>query len=133
MQLPPSEDADEPHPNGHSAVDEDVEMKVEEYAEMKDEDEARFEATEGVIDPTLEDGEEEEEEETDEIKLAVKEANNLPEGFVEWEAVCVTLYDWQTFPEQFKKSKDPDEKALYTMLTQHVGPTVIEALVVSHI
>jgi hypothetical protein len=31
--------------------------------------------------------EDEEEEETDEIKLAVKEANNLPEGFVEWEAV----------------------------------------------
>lgn len=29
----------------------------------------------------------EEEEETDEVKLAVKEAANLPEGFVEWEAV----------------------------------------------
>lgn len=29
----------------------------------------------------------EEGEETDEVKLAAKEANNLPDGFVEWEAV----------------------------------------------
>lgn len=31
----------------------------------------------------------EEEEETDEVKLAVKEAENLPSGFVEWEAVSL--------------------------------------------
>jgi hypothetical protein len=42
----------------------------------------------------------------------------------------VTLYDWRTFPEQFAKSRDPDEKALYRLLTEHVGPAVIEALVV---
>jgi hypothetical protein len=30
---------------------------------------------------------EDDEEPVDEIKLAVKEANDLPEGFVEWEAV----------------------------------------------
>lgn len=44
--------------------------------------------------------------------------------------VCVTLYDWRTFPEQFAKSRDPDEKALYKML-EEVGPTILEGLVVS--
>jgi hypothetical protein len=41
------------------------------------------------------------------------------------------LYDWRTFPEQFAKSRDPDEKNLYTFLTEEAGPQVIEALVVS--
>ena len=45
--------------------------------------------------------------------------------------VCVTLYDWRTFPEQFAKSRDPDEKNLYRFLTAEAGPKVIEALVVS--
>jgi flagellar biosynthesis GTPase FlhF len=43
--------------------------------------------------------------------------------------VCVTLYDWRTFPEQFAKSRDLDEKALYQLLTKQVGPTIIAALV----
>lgn len=43
--------------------------------------------------------------------------------------VCVTLYDWRTFPEQFAKSRDRDEKDLYRYLTQDVGPVIIEALV----
>ena len=46
------------------------------------------------------------------------------------EQVCVTLYDWRTFPEQFAKSRNPDEKNLYTFLTQAVGPAVITALLV---
>lgn len=33
------------------------------------------------------DEDEAEEDEEDEVKMAVKEANTLPEGFVEWEAV----------------------------------------------
>jgi hypothetical protein len=41
----------------------------------------------------------------------------------------VTLYDWRTFPEHFAKSRDPDEKALYTLLTKQVGPTIIAVLV----
>ncbi|WVO13042.1 hypothetical protein L204_100651 [Cryptococcus depauperatus] len=68
------------------------------------------------------------EEEEDIVKVAVQEANSFPEDFIEWEAVCVTLHDWQTFPEQFAKSKHPDEKALYKLLTQTVGPTIIEQL-----
>ena len=42
--------------------------------------------------------------------------------------VCVSLYDWQTFPEQWAKSKHPDEKALYKVLTEDVGPQIIEVL-----
>ena len=90
---------------------------------------------------------EEAEDEIDEIKLAILKSNEFPEGFVEWEAVsgfhesrkianlkvCVTLYDWRTFPEQFAKSRDADEKALYQMLAQEVGPTIIDALVVSDV
>jgi hypothetical protein len=41
------------------------------------------------------------------------------------------LYEWQTFPEQFAKSKHPDEKALYRILTDDVGPQIIEVLEVS--
>ena len=44
--------------------------------------------------------------------------------------MCVTLYDWRTFPQQFAKTRDPDEKVLYRILNDQVGPTVIEALVV---
>jgi len=90
--------------------------------------------------PIEEDGEADEEE--DEVKLAAKQAKELPEGFVEWEAVsgrgdimtdgqvCVTLYDWRTFPEQFANSRDADEKALYQLLSVEVGPTIIDVLVV---
>jgi len=83
--------------------------------------------------------------------MAVKEASDLPPGFVEWEAVssdshsseywihililllkiCVTLYDWRTFPETFAKSTNPDEKALYKLLKTVVGPQVIDVLIVS--
>ncbi|BEI82391.1 hypothetical protein CcaverHIS002_0302590 [Cutaneotrichosporon cavernicola] len=69
--------------------------------------------------------------ETDEVKLAVKEAAEVPDGFIEWEAVCVTLYDWKTWPEQFAKSRDPDEKALYKLLANDVAPQIIEVLTVS--
>ncbi|WVQ65253.1 uncharacterized protein L199_003426 [Kwoniella botswanensis] len=55
--------------------------------------------------------------------------SHIPSDFVEWEAVCVTLYEWRTFPEQFAKSKDPDERALYALLTEEVGPTIIGFLV----
>ena len=47
------------------------------------------------------------------------------------EKICVTLFDWRTWPQQFAKSKHPDERALFRMLSIEVGPKVIEALVVS--
>ncbi|CAK9783526.1 hypothetical protein CC85DRAFT_194526 [Cutaneotrichosporon oleaginosum] len=66
--------------------------------------------------------------ERDEVKLAAREAASVPAGFIEWEAVCVTLYDWRTWPEQFAKSRDPDEKALYKLLVNDVAPQIIEGL-----
>lgn len=80
-----------------------------------------------------------EEEQDDEFEQGLKEAANLPEGFIEWEAVseqtfkancevCVSLYDWKTFPEQFAKSKHPDEKALYKLLSAEVAPQIVEVL-----
>lgn len=68
--------------------------------------------------------------EVDDVKEAVQAAANLPEGFIEWEAVCVTLYDWRTWPEQFANSRHPDEKALYRLLRDSIAPTIIEALVI---
>ncbi|WRT66001.1 uncharacterized protein IL334_002952 [Kwoniella shivajii] len=55
--------------------------------------------------------------------------SHIPAEFVEWETVCVSLYEWRTFPEQFAKSKDLDEQALYSLLTEEVGPTIITILV----
>lgn len=47
-----------------------------------------------------------------------------------WVKICVSLYDWRTFPETFAKSRDADERNLYHVLSQQVAPVVIEALVV---
>jgi hypothetical protein len=38
------------------------------------------------------------------------------------------LHEWQHFPEQWAKSKHPDEKALYRVLTDEVAPQIIEVL-----
>ncbi|WOO85751.1 Reticulocyte-binding protein 2 a [Vanrija pseudolonga] len=64
----------------------------------------------------------------DEVKLAVQEAAALPEDFIEWEAVCVTLQEWSSFPEQWAKSKDADEKALYRLVADDIRPQVLEVL-----
>lgn len=47
------------------------------------------------------------------------------------EQVCVSLYDWKTFPEQFAKSKHPDEKAFYKLLSAEVAPQIVDVLEVS--
>ncbi|WVF70980.1 hypothetical protein IAT40_005776 [Kwoniella sp. CBS 6097] len=70
----------------------------------------------------------------EEVKVEEEKAEDerpsyWPDDFVEWEAICVTLYDWRTFPEQFASSKDEDEQNLYALLTGEVGPTIIEVLV----
>lgn len=78
----------------------------------------------------------------DEVKLAVQEAAALPEDFIEWEAVsvvqsqrldltpqvCITLQEWSSFPEQWAKSKDADEKALYRLVVDDIRPQVLEVL-----
>lgn len=42
--------------------------------------------------------------------------------------VCITLQDWETFPETFKNSRNTDEKDLYHTLTEEVTPQVIADL-----
>lgn len=64
---------------------------------IKDEDGTTEEAVkEEKLDIDIEmaegDDEDDDDEEMDVIKLAVKEANNLPEGFVEWEAVSLNTW-----------------------------------------
>ncbi|EKC99227.1 hypothetical protein A1Q2_06427 [Trichosporon asahii var. asahii CBS 8904] len=54
------------------------------------------------------------EEHEDEFELGVKEAANLPEGFIEWEA--------------FAKSKHPDEKAFHKLLSTEIAPQIVEVL-----
>ncbi|KAL7423616.1 hypothetical protein Q5752_001197 [Cryptotrichosporon argae] len=63
----------------------------------------------------------------DDFEEMRKERDAFPEGFIEWEAICVTLYDWKTVPQRFAKSRDPDEKALYGGL-QQVSSTIIDEL-----
>lgn len=53
--------------------------------------------------------------------------------FLEWEAVCVTRWDWEHFPERFKTSKDKSERALYRYLTEEAGPEAIEEFRVSRV
>ncbi|GAA6040772.1 hypothetical protein JCM8097_003290 [Rhodosporidiobolus ruineniae] len=48
---------------------------------------------------------------------------NTP-GFVEWEALCVTLDDWRAFPARFAGSTDPDEIALRDKIAVEIVPTI---------
>ncbi|KAL1405212.1 hypothetical protein Q8F55_008837 [Vanrija albida] len=98
----------------------DLQPETEE-ASVKAEDDAE-------VDPSGVEEEIDDSQEQDEVKLAVEEAAALPDGFIEWEAVCVTLQEWNSFPEQWAKSKDADEKALYRLLVDDVRPQVLEVL-----
>ncbi|KAN0093108.1 hypothetical protein V8E55_003892 [Tylopilus felleus] len=51
-----------------------------------------------------------------------------PDDFVEWETICVTLKEWESFGEQFEKASHYAEKALYKVLTQHIVPMVTAEL-----
>ncbi|RSH88163.1 uncharacterized protein EHS24_000691 [Apiotrichum porosum] len=118
----PQEPEDEYVPSEHAGDDEAVksedEAPIEEDVEQQEEEEDEDE--EDDREPSAD---------IDELQLAVKEeATELPEGFVEWETVCVSLYDWQHYPDQWEKSKHPDEKALYKLLKDEVGPQIIEVL-----
>lgn len=53
--------------------------------------------------------------------------------FLEWEAVCVTRWDWEHFPERFKTSKDKNERALYRYLAEEAGPEAINEFKVSRV
>ncbi|KAF8072135.1 hypothetical protein FPV67DRAFT_1622999 [Lyophyllum atratum] len=52
----------------------------------------------------------------------------LPEGFVEWETICVTLEEWEHIAERFEKATYYAEKALYKVLVNDIVPVVTEEL-----
>ncbi|ODO12102.1 hypothetical protein I350_00888 [Cryptococcus amylolentus CBS 6273] len=118
-----------------SSIPPDLDMELPKEDEEEDyepDDASSDEGENGEDEAQEEDAEEEDdgddEEEEDIVKAAVREANAVPEGFVEWEAICITLYDYRTFPLQFASSKHPDEKALYSLLQKSICPPIIELL-----
>ncbi|KAG6873033.1 hypothetical protein C0995_003789 [Termitomyces sp. Mi166 len=52
----------------------------------------------------------------------------LPEGFIEWETICVTLYEWEHVAERFEKATHYAEKAMYKVLVNNIVPVVTEEL-----
>lgn len=42
----------------------------------------------------------------------------------DWECVCFTLTDWQTFIKQFRKTTNSQERELYTYLNYHLLPII---------
>ncbi|KAA1467392.1 hypothetical protein DENSPDRAFT_240651 [Dentipellis sp. KUC8613] len=51
-----------------------------------------------------------------------------PDDFVEWETVCVTLFEWEHIAERFEKATHYAEKALYKVLSQHLVPVITAEL-----
>ncbi|KAJ7017514.1 hypothetical protein C8F04DRAFT_1085451 [Mycena alexandri] len=51
-----------------------------------------------------------------------------PDGFVEWETICVTLSDWEHIAERFENGTHYAEKALYKVLVKDIVPIITEEL-----
>ncbi|KAI0035502.1 hypothetical protein K488DRAFT_68310 [Vararia minispora EC-137] len=51
-----------------------------------------------------------------------------PDDWVEWETLCVTLYDWEHIAERFQNATHYAEKALYKVLTQVYVPEIAAEL-----
>ncbi|KAI0788075.1 hypothetical protein C8Q74DRAFT_1349421 [Fomes fomentarius] len=72
---------------------------------------------------------EEEDQEMEEPELEPEPpAPAVPEDFVEWETIAVTLTEWEHIAEPFAKATHYLERALYKMLTQNIVPIVVEDL-----
>ncbi|KAI8969854.1 hypothetical protein BD414DRAFT_502363 [Trametes punicea] len=52
----------------------------------------------------------------------------LPEDFIEWEAIAVTLPEWERVADRFANATHYLEKALYKTLTQNIVPFVTAEL-----
>jgi hypothetical protein len=61
------------------------------------------------------------------LSLAVRECRSLTHFQPQ---VCVSRWDWETFPENFALSRQADEKALYRYLKAEVAPLIIPGLIV---
>lgn len=68
------------------------------------------------------------EDEDEQEVIKENEANAPPEedsfGGRNWECIAVTLADYNGFLETIKKSRDPDEKALYKRISEDVLPII---------
>ncbi|KAF5392324.1 hypothetical protein D9757_001368 [Collybiopsis confluens] len=100
---------------------------MSDLTELSDESDEKAESEED------EDGEEEEEEsenqEDDQVEQEVEQEEakeSLPQDFVEWETIAVTLFEWEHIAERWNSATHYSEKALYKVLTNHIIP-VIEA------
>ncbi|TFK19694.1 hypothetical protein FA15DRAFT_165056 [Coprinopsis marcescibilis] len=71
---------------------------------------------------------EEEEKEKSPTPEPEPEPEPVNENFVEWETLCVTLAEWESFPEQFAKSTHYTERAFYKYLTTEIIPDVVAEL-----
>ncbi|CCM04690.1 uncharacterized protein FIBRA_06876 [Fibroporia radiculosa] len=79
-------------------------------------------------DTPVEDVGRQEENASEEQEQYADDNSRIPDDFVEWEAICVTLSEWEHIAERFDKATHYLEKALYKMLTQHVVPAVTAEL-----
>ncbi|KAF9243566.1 hypothetical protein BU15DRAFT_42854 [Melanogaster broomeanus] len=52
----------------------------------------------------------------------------IPENFVEWETMCVTLEEWESVGQHFKKATHYAEKALHQVLSQTIVPIITAEL-----
>ncbi|KAI0956478.1 hypothetical protein AcV7_006869 [Taiwanofungus camphoratus] len=61
-------------------------------------------------------------------EVFIDDASRMPTDFVEWETLCVTLYEWEHIAERFEQATHYLEKALYKVLSQHIVPAVTAEL-----
>ncbi|KAF9223586.1 hypothetical protein BS17DRAFT_780857 [Gyrodon lividus] len=52
----------------------------------------------------------------------------LPEDFVEWETICVTVEEWENIGQHFEKATHYAEKALHKILSQNIVPVITTEL-----
>ncbi|KAJ7454864.1 hypothetical protein FB451DRAFT_1049218 [Mycena latifolia] len=75
----------------------------------------------------------EEDESSAEVPAVEEAAENnrddsQPDGFVEWETICVTLSDWEHIAERFENGTHYTEKALHKVLVKQIVPVITEEL-----
>ncbi|KAI0747333.1 hypothetical protein BC629DRAFT_1739948 [Irpex lacteus] len=101
---------------------------VSELTELSDDDDGGGEETSNKKSKAKEDPVVEEETKHVIEYLPVVE---VPEDFVEWEAICVTLPEWEAIGERFANATHYLEKALHKVLSQSIIPAVVAELRVS--
>ncbi|KAL4066791.1 hypothetical protein J3A83DRAFT_4259622 [Scleroderma citrinum] len=81
-------------------------------------------------DDTSDDDLPEEKAEAMEVSVMTSESSStpLPDGFIEWETICVTLEEWEDIAIRFEKATHYTEKALHKVLSQHIVPIVTAEL-----